>query len=64
MKDPIVEEVREYRMEHTRKFGGNLGAICADLRSIHNASGHEVVRLAARKLQATRVSRRRRKPRV
>ncbi len=22
MKDPIVEEVGKYRMEHTRKFGG------------------------------------------
>ena len=24
MKDPIVEEIRKYRMEHTRKFGGDL----------------------------------------
>ena len=29
MKDPIVEEVRKHRMEHTRKFKGNLAAICA-----------------------------------
>lgn len=46
MKDPIVEEVRKYRMEHTRKFQGNLSAICADLRSIQLASGHNVVRLS------------------
>jgi hypothetical protein len=49
MKDPIVEEVRKYRMEHTRKFRADLAAICADLRSIQNESGHEVVRLPPRK---------------
>jgi hypothetical protein len=49
MRDPIVEEVRKWRMEHTRKFGGDLSAICADLRSIQEASGHEVVRLAPKK---------------
>ncbi len=51
MKDPIVAEVRKYRMEHTLKFHGNLDAICADLRSIQEASGFEVVRLAPRKLK-------------
>ncbi|MHC4445734.1 MAG: hypothetical protein ACYTBZ_04845 [Planctomycetota bacterium] len=51
MKDPIVEEVRKHRMEHTRKFGGDLSAICADLRSIQAASGHEVVRLPPRRLE-------------
>ena len=49
MKDPIVEEVRKYRMEHTRKFGADLAAICADLHSIQNESGHEVVRLPPKK---------------
>lgn len=32
MKDPIVEEVRKYRMEHTQRFGGDLHLICEDLR--------------------------------
>ena len=50
MKDPIVEEVRNNRMEHTKKFKGNLSAICADLRSIQGASGHKIVRLAPRRL--------------
>jgi hypothetical protein len=45
MKDPIVEEVRKHRMEHTKKFGGDLKAICEDLRRIQRASGHLVVRL-------------------
>jgi hypothetical protein len=61
MKDPIVEEVRKHRMEHTRKFRGDLSAICADLRATQSASGYEVVRLAPRKLEPTRASRRRRK---
>ena len=51
MRDPIVEEVRKYRMEHTRKFNFDLTAICDDLRSIQQASGHKVVRLPARRLE-------------
>jgi hypothetical protein len=53
MKDPIVEEVRKNRMEHTRKFNGDLAAICADLRTIQAASGYEVVRLRPKRLEAT-----------
>ncbi len=48
MNDPIVEEVRRARMEHTRRFHGNLAAICADLRRIQSSCGHKVVRLPAR----------------
>jgi hypothetical protein len=44
MKDPIVEEVRRHRMEHTRRFGGNLNLIFEDLRRIQRVSGYEVVR--------------------
>ena len=44
MNDPIVEEVKRYRMEHTRKFGGDLDRIYEDLRRIHAKSGCEVVR--------------------
>jgi len=51
MKDPIVEEVRRYRMEHTRKFNANLAAICEDLRSLERKSGHKVVRLPPRRLK-------------
>jgi len=63
MKDPIVEEVRKYRMEHTRRFGGDLTAICNDLRTTQVASGHKVVRLAHRKPEPTKASSRRSKPR-
>jgi hypothetical protein len=58
MKDPIVEEVRKYRMEHTRKFGGDLTAICEDLRSIQVESGHKIVRLAPEKLEPQKASNR------
>ena len=51
MRDLIVEEVRKHRMEHTRRFRSDLSAICADLRSVQEASGHTIVRLAARKLK-------------
>ena len=51
MKDIIVEEVRKYRMEHTRKYGGNLSAICNSLKEVQNTSGHEVVRLAPKKIK-------------
>jgi hypothetical protein len=56
MSDPIVEEVRKHRMEHTAKFRGNLSEICADLRRVQVASGHQVVRLAPRKLKPTKAS--------
>jgi hypothetical protein len=54
MKDPIVEEVRKHRMEHTLKYQGNLSAICADLHSIQMKSGHKVVRLPPKKLERTK----------
>lgn len=44
MKDPIVEEVRRWRMEHTRKFGGKLELICDELRRLQQATGCKVVR--------------------
>jgi len=51
MKDPIVEEVRRHRMEHTRKFGGDLKAIFEDLRKLQATCGHKVVRLPPRRIE-------------
>ena len=59
MRDPIVEEVRKHRMEHTRKFHGDLSAICADLRAVQESSGFEVVRLPARRIEPAKTPRRR-----
>ena len=44
MSDPIVDEIRSYRLEHTRKFDGDLHRICEDLRAYQKACGHKVVR--------------------
>jgi len=30
--DPIVDEIRRVRQEHTDKFNGDLHAICEDIR--------------------------------
>jgi len=57
MKDPIVEEVRKYRKEHTNKFHGELAEICADLRRVQANSGHKIVRLAPRKAAPAKQSR-------
>lgn len=61
MKDPIVEEVRKHRMKHTRKYGGDLSAILADLREVQKASGYKVVRLPPKKIEPTSHSSRPRK---
>ena len=41
--DPIVDEIRRIRKEHTRKFGGDLHAICEDLRRQERESGRQYV---------------------
>jgi hypothetical protein len=50
MKDPIVEEVRKHREEHTKKFHGELAEICDDLRRVQETSGRKVVRLVPRRI--------------
>jgi len=59
MNDPIVEEVRMHRMEHTEKFHGDLAAICADLQSVQRTSGHEIVRFAPKKIKPVKAFNRR-----
>ena len=52
MNDSIVEEVRRYRIEHTRKFGGDLKLICDDLRRVQRETGCHVVRRPPKLLAA------------
>jgi hypothetical protein len=54
MKDPIVAEVRRYRMEHTQKFGGDLNKIYEDLLRIQKESGRKLVQLPPRMLASKR----------
>ncbi len=56
MKDPFVDEVRKFRMEHTRQFNSNLHEICEDLRQFEASIGERVVSSPPRKLQPTRKS--------
>ena len=56
MKDPIVSEVRRFRIEHTRKCNSDLDLICEDIRKIQARCGHKVVRLPSIRLQPTTAS--------
>jgi hypothetical protein len=38
--DPIVEEIRRYRMEHSARYGNNLIRIVEALREKENESTH------------------------
>ena len=49
MTDPVIEEVRRVRMEHTRKCRSDLDLICKDLRRIQARCGHKVVRLTPKR---------------
>jgi hypothetical protein len=51
MKDPIVAEVRQHRMEHTKRFHGDLALICEDLRKREAALGDRLVSLQPKRLQ-------------
>jgi len=53
MIDPIVDEVRRHRMEHTRECGSDLDAICEDLRRKQAISNRRIVRLPPKRLQST-----------
>ena len=50
-KDPIVEEVRRVRQAHAARFNYDLKAIVQDLRQKQEKSGHQYIRLPARKLE-------------
>ncbi len=54
MKDPHVEEVRRFRMEHTRQFKSDLHLICEDLRHFESSLGDRVVTLEPRRIQPSR----------
>lgn len=51
MKDPIVDEARKHRIEHTRQFNSDLHRICEDLRRFESTLGDRVVRLKPRRIQ-------------
>ena len=56
MTDPNIDEIRENRMAHTRKFDGDLSLICEDLRKIQQEFPHRIVRGKPNKLPTTKPS--------
>jgi hypothetical protein len=53
MKDPFVDEVRKFRMEHTKQFNSDLHLICEELRRFESTLGSRVVTLQPRTIQPT-----------
>ncbi len=45
MKDPIVEEIRHFRDEHSKQFNYDLDAICEDYELHQIEAGSKLVRL-------------------
>ena len=43
IEDPIVEEVRNYRLEHAAKYGNNLERIILDFRKKEHESKRKVL---------------------
>jgi hypothetical protein len=56
MKDPHVDEVRKHRMEHTRRFNGDLHLICEDIRRFEATLKERIVERGPRRIQADRKS--------
>ena len=44
MSNPIIDEIRAYRLDHAQKFDGDIHRICDDLRAYQKKCGHSVVR--------------------
>jgi hypothetical protein len=51
IEDPIVEEIRRYRQEHSAKYNHDLKKICAALREREARSDKKVVNRSPRLLQ-------------
>ncbi len=49
-KDPIVEEVRQVREAHAKKFGYDLEAIVRDLKKHEQQTGCKVVSFPPKRL--------------
>ena len=54
--DPIIEEIRRVRQEHTHRFNGDLHAICEDLRRQERESGCRYVSFPPRRVQGVGAS--------
>ena len=51
-RDPIVDEVRQFRDAYAKRFHYDLEAICRDIRAGQTQSGRRVVSLSPKPVQA------------
>jgi molybdenum-dependent DNA-binding transcriptional regulator ModE len=56
IEDPIVEEIRRYRMEHAAQYGNDLKRIVQAYQEMERASGREYVNFETKRVPATRAS--------
>lgn len=56
MEDPIVEEIRRYRMEHAVQYGNDLKRIVDAYQELEHTSGREYVHFEPRRISVKQVS--------
>ena len=56
MNDPIVEEVRQVREEHAKRFNYDLKAIFADIQKQQKASDRKFVSFPAKRISVSDTS--------
>jgi len=54
MKDPYIDEVRRFRMEHTKQFHSDLHLIGEDLRRFESSLGDRMITPEPRRIQPTK----------
>ena len=57
-RDPIVEEIHKYRLEHAAKFNYDLYAMVADYKRQEKESSGPFISLAPKRIPKKRPSRR------
>ncbi len=45
MNDPIIQDIRKIRDEHSKRFNYDLDAICEDYKALQVQEGSRLVRL-------------------
>ena len=54
-RDPIIDEVRQFRDAYAKRFHYDLEAICRDIRARQTQCGRKVVSLPPKPVQAPMV---------
>ena len=49
-QDPIVEEIRQYRNSHAKKYDYDLDAIFEDLKKSEQASSQKIVNFVSKRI--------------